>query len=88
MSPLSPISFLQNTARIHPRRPAVIYGERRHDWQTFHRRCARLAAALAKRGLQPGEVVSVVAANTPELLELHFAVPMAGGVPQRHQHTP
>ena len=78
--PLSPISFLQNTARIHPRRPAVIYGERRHDWQTFHRRCARLAAALAKRGLQPGEVVSVVAANTPELLELHFAVPMAGGV--------
>ena len=78
--PLSPLTFLQNTARIYPHRPAIVYGDRRLDWQTMHTRCRRLAAAFAAHGISVGDVVSYVAANTPELIEAHYAVPMAGAV--------
>lgn len=78
--PLSPLSFLLRTARVYPHRTAVIYGDKRYNWADLKRRCGLLAAALARRGVRRGDVVSYVAANTPELLEAHFAVPMAGGV--------
>ena len=78
--PLSPVSFLMRTARVYPHRIAIIYGARRLSWADVYSRCARMAAALAKRGIQKGDVVSFVAANTPELVEAHFAVPMAGAV--------
>ena len=77
---LSPLTFLQNTARIYPMRTAVVYGTRRTTWQELYSRCRRLAAAFAAHGIGKGDVVSYVAANTPELLEAHYAVPMAGGV--------
>ena len=79
-TPLSPISFLRNTARIYPQRLAVVCGERRQTYAEFYDYCARMAAALAKRGIARGDVVSFLAANTAELLAAHFAVPMAGGV--------
>ncbi|MGI9338405.1 MAG: AMP-binding protein [Gammaproteobacteria bacterium] len=78
--PLSPVSFLLRTARAYPQRTAIIYGRRRLSWSALYSRCARMAASLAKRGIQKGDVVSFVAANTPELVEAHFAVPMAGAV--------
>ena len=78
--PLSPISFLRNAARIYPSHTAVIYDKQRYSWSEFYQRCGRMAAALTKRGIHTGDVVSFVAANTPELLEAHFSVPMAGAV--------
>ena len=78
--PLTPVSFLRRTARVYPQREAVIYGKRRMPWSAFYSRCAQMAAALAKRGVKKGDVVAFVAVNTPELLEAHFAVPMAGAV--------
>ena len=36
--------------------------------------------ALARRGIGKGDTVAVMAANTPEMLECHFGVPMAGAV--------
>ena len=78
--PLTPISFLRRTARIEPNRTAVIYGDVVRTWEETRRRCAQLASALARHGVGRGDVVSCVAANTPELLEAHFGVPMAGGV--------
>ena len=78
--PLSPVSFLLRTARVYPNRTAVVYGARRLSWAAFYARCANMAAALAKRGIRKGDVISFVAANTPELVEAHFAVPMAGAV--------
>lgn len=77
---LSPISFLLNTARVFPRRCAIVYGERRVSWGELGDRCGRAAAAFAGRGVGRGDVVSYVAANVPELVEAHYAVPMAGAV--------
>jgi fatty-acyl-CoA synthase len=77
---LSPLSFLKRTADIFGERAAVIYGQRRYTWQEVYRRSIRLASALASWGICKGDTVSVLAANTPELVECHFGIPMAGAV--------
>ena len=78
--PLSPLSFLPRTAAVYPERTAVIHGSLRRTWRQTYDRCRRLASALARRGIGLGDTVAVMAANTPELMEAHFGVPMAGAV--------
>ncbi len=78
--PLSPLSFLKRSADIFGERTAVIYGTRRYVWREVHDRACRLACALAALGVVKGDTVSIMAANTPELFEAHFGVPMAGAV--------
>ena len=79
-APLSPISLLARAGRVYPHRDAVVYGERRQTWGELLRHCGQFAAALKKNGIGRGDVVSIVAANTPEIFAAHFAVPMAGAV--------
>ncbi|CAN6314150.1 unnamed protein product [Urochloa humidicola] len=80
-APLSPISFIERAAAVYGARAAVVYGERRHTWAEARERCVRVAAALATRfGVARGDVVAVLSPNVPAMLELHFAVPMAGAV--------
>ena len=78
--PLTPLSFISRTADLFPNRTAVIYGERRYTWAESYARMRRLASALTKAGYGPGDTVSVIAANTPEMFEAHSGVPMAGCV--------
>ena len=78
--PLSPLSYLAYAARVYPDDPAIIYGAIRRSWAETQIRCARLASALCKRGIGKGDVVAVMATNTPELYEAHFGIPMAGAV--------
>jgi fatty-acyl-CoA synthase len=78
--PLSPLGFIARAAAIYPRRLAVLHGARRYDWAESYRRCRRLASALVLRGIGKNDTVAVLAANTPELFEAHFGVPMAGAV--------
>ena len=77
---LTPISFLHRTAAIWPDRPAVVHGAVRRSWGETAQRCRRLASALRKQGIGAGETVAFLAANTPELFEAHFGVPMMGAV--------
>ncbi len=78
--PLSPISFLARAARIYPQRVAVIHGARRFTYAQMMERCRRLASALGRAGIAPGDTVAVLAPNIPEMLEAHYGVPMAGAV--------
>ena len=78
--PLSPVSFLTRTAGIYPSRVAVIHGERRYTYAQFAERCRRLASSLAQAGIGKGDTVAIMAPNTPEMLEAHYAVPMLGAV--------
>jgi len=78
--PLSPLSFLERTAAIFPDRTAVVYNDLRLTWSEVHERVRRLAASLKDMGIGHGDTVSVLAANTPELFELHYAVPLTGAV--------
>ena len=78
--PLSPVSFLARATRVHPGKTAVIDGERRFTYAQMGERCRRLASALQRLGVRPGETVSVLSPNTAMLLEAHFGVPMARAV--------
>ena len=78
--PLTPLTFLERAARVFPQTTAVIYGDLRVDYADFYRRCRQLASALADRGIGHGDTVSVMLANTPAMLEAHYAVPMCGAV--------
>ncbi|WP_448203124.1 acyl-CoA synthetase [Azospirillum sp. sgz302134] len=76
--PLTPLDFLRRSAMVYPDKTAVIYGSLRRTWAETERRARALASALANAGIRPGEVVSILAYNTPAMLEAHFGVPGAG----------
>jgi fatty-acyl-CoA synthase len=78
--PLTPLSFLDRIKDVYPDYEALIYGSRQYTWKQVYERCTRFASALTKIGVGVGDVVSVMAANTPELFEVHYSVPMTGGV--------
>jgi fatty-acyl-CoA synthase len=79
-APLTPLTFLTWSAHVCPNRLAVIHGTRRFTWRDTYTRCRRLASALVRLGIGPGDTVAVMLPNTPEMYESHFGVPMAGGV--------
>ncbi len=79
-APLTPISFLERAADVFPTRTAWIHGDMKASYAAFRARARRLAAALAGRGVGPGDTVAVMLPNTPPMLEAHFGVPMAGAV--------
>lgn len=77
---LTPLSFLDRTAEVYPDRLALIDDDRRFTWSEVRQRCVGLAAGLVRLGVKPGDVVSVLAPNTAEMFEAHFAIAMAGAV--------
>jgi fatty-acyl-CoA synthase len=78
--PLTPLTFLQRTAAVYPEYIAVVHGGQRFTWRQFYGRCRRLASALARLQIGPGDTVTVMLSNTPPMLEAHYAVPMLGAV--------
>ena len=78
--PLSPISFLNRGADVFAKDTAVVYGDTRRTWAETAARIRRVAGGLRAKGVELGETVSVIAPNIPELFELHYAVPLIGGV--------
>lgn len=79
-APLTPLSFLARAEKVYASRAAWIHGDRQATYAQFASRCRRLAAALAQRGIGPGDTVAIMAPNTPAMLEAHYGVPMTGGV--------
>jgi fatty-acyl-CoA synthase len=77
---LSPVSFVERSAEVFGALPAVIHGARRYSWSETHTRSARLAAALRALGVGRGTTVSAMLANTPEMIEAHYAVPALNAV--------
>ncbi|MGM0783654.1 MAG: acyl-CoA synthetase [Pseudomonadota bacterium] len=77
---LSPLTFIERSASIYPDYPAVIHGDVRRNWAETWSRCRRLASALEKRGIRPGETVAAMLPNVPAMFEAHFGVPLAGCV--------
>ena len=79
-TPLSPLSFLPRAAEIYPDRVAVVHGAQRISYARFYERARRLASALAKEGVQRGDVVAAMLPNVPAMLDAHYGVPMLGAV--------
>ncbi len=80
LSPLTPLSFLKRSVEVFPDKTAVIYGDKRATYAQLGERVGRLAAALVRAGVNPGDRVAFVCPNTPAMLEAHFGVMLAGAV--------
>jgi fatty-acyl-CoA synthase len=78
--PLTPLTFLERAASIHPDRTAIVHGPLKRNYRDFYARSRRLASALTLRGVGHGDTVSVLLPNTPAMLECHYGIPMAGAV--------
>ncbi len=77
---LSPLSFLERSARVYPHRLAIVHGALRQTWAQTFERCRRLASALQRRGIGAGDTVAAMLPNTPPMFEAHFGVPVTGAV--------
>ena len=78
--PLTPLGFLERAASVFPENIAIIHGQLKCNYRQFYSRSRQLASALVGRNVGRGDTVSVMLANTPAMLECHYAVPMCGGV--------
>lgn len=78
--PLTPLSFLERSARVWPGKVAVIYGGQHLTYAELAAEAARVASALRASGVGPGDRVAYLMPNLPEMLVAHFAVPLAGGI--------
>ncbi len=68
-------------ARLTPRRPAIWFRGRWHDYAGLDLRARRLAAALAARGIGKGDRVGILATNHLAHFDLMLAAPKLGFVP-------
>ncbi|MEO3791729.1 AMP-binding protein [Nonomuraea sp. B10E15] len=78
--PLTPTSFLERSATVFARRPAVLDGALTLTYAELWQRVRQVAGGLAGAGVRPGDRVAVLAANGHMPLEATFAVPAAGAV--------
>jgi fatty-acyl-CoA synthase len=77
---LTPVDFIVRAAEVFPNRLAVIHGPLRRTWSQTYQRSMQLAHALRALGVQKGDTVTAMLANTPEMIESHFGVPAIGAV--------
>ena len=77
---LTPLSFLERSAAVHPDKVAVLHGPDRWTYRDLADRVQELATALRTVGVGPGDRVAYLLPNLPEMLVAHFAVPLAGAV--------
>jgi len=78
--PLTPIRFLRYAEQQSARRTAVVCGNERFTYAQFAERASRLAGALQKAGVQPGDRVAFLSTNCHRLLEAYYGVVEAGAV--------
>jgi fatty-acyl-CoA synthase len=77
---LTPLSFLERSADVHPDKVAVVHGPDRWTYRELADRVQELATALRTAGVSPGDRVAYLLPNVPDMLVAHFAVPLAGAV--------
>jgi fatty-acyl-CoA synthase len=78
--PLTPLRFLRYAEQQFPRRTAVVCNQDRFSYAQFAERVGRLAGALRKKEIQPGDRVAFLSSNCHRLLEAYYGVLEAGAV--------
>jgi fatty-acyl-CoA synthase len=77
---LTPLSFIERSARVFPNKTAVVYGARRMTYRELEAEATRMAHAFQASGIESGDRVAYLMPNLPEMLVAQFAVPLAGAV--------
>ena len=72
--------FLEESARLHPGKTALVCGERRLTYGEIDEASNRLAHALVERGVRRGDRVAIQLENSVEAVLAIFAILKAGAV--------
>ena len=81
--PLTIGAIMRHGARVYGRSECVTWtgtGTRRASYATVAQNAGRLAGALARLGIEPGDPVATFCWNNQEHLEAYFGVPAMGAV--------
>src|SRR5580658_7226640 len=78
--PLTPIRCLHRAVDLFPNKIGIVSGTRQFTYCQFGERCERLASALRKHGVQPGDRVAYLSFNTHQLLEGYYGVVLAHAI--------
>lgn len=83
-TPLTPLSLYERSVELFPTQTAYIHGNVENHaitWGEMHNRVVRFGSGLKRfANLRLGDVVSIIAPNTPAMLEAHMAIPGIGAV--------
>jgi fatty-acyl-CoA synthase len=75
--PLTPLRCLHRGIDLYGSKEGVVCGNLRFTYAQFGERCQRLASALLRAGVVPGDRVGFLSFNTHRLLEGYFGAPQA-----------
>jgi fatty-acyl-CoA synthase len=78
--PLTPVRCLHRAVDLFPNKIGIVSGTRQFTYRQFGDRCERLASALSKHGIQPGDRVAYLSFNTHQLLEGYYGVVLARAI--------
>lgn len=80
MSPITEADALHEQAMLRPEHIAIHFQGRRLTYGELDRRATRVAVAIARLGVAPGDRVGVLTKNSDEYFELLFGLIRSGGV--------
>ncbi len=72
--------LLFKRALLEPEKEALVIGDVRRTYKELNLRSNRLAHAMKRLGIRPGDRVAVLALNEPEYFELYFGLGKIGAV--------
>src|SRR5580704_12678890 len=78
--PLTPLRFLHRAADVYGHKIGVVSGDHQFTYAQFAERCERLATALPKFGIVPGDRVAYLSFNNHQLLEGYYGVVQAHAI--------
>ena len=73
-------ALLDEAAKKFPRRTAIIFQNSRLSFARLHKKAERLAGALHRAGVEPGQRVAIMLPNLPQTMIAFWAVIKAGAV--------
>jgi long-chain acyl-CoA synthetase len=72
--------LLEDTARRHPERDAVVLGDTRMDYLGLEALANQVANLLVSRGIRPGDKVALSCPNVPHFPAVYYGILKAGAV--------
>ncbi len=78
--PLTPLRFLHRAVDVYGHKIGVVSGDHQFTYAQFAERCERLATALPKFGIAPGDRVAYLSFNNHQLLEGYYGVVQARAI--------
>jgi fatty-acyl-CoA synthase len=78
--PLTPIRCLHRAVDLFPNKIGIVSGEKQFTYREFGERSERLASALRKNGIAPGDRIAYLSFNTHQLLEGYYGVVLAQAI--------